>query len=168
MKVEILKCRLKNYPAQLLSWPTMLFQNMYPWDRESYTHMAIKYQGYYSFTRVTDVSKGIVHSRDIDKFLDKYKIIDRCTLKVNTKPWNFESWLQGLEGTNCNHAKIVSRLFKTLARYKILRRNTKRMTPTGLILKIYERFGRMKSNNINGYSLVTTSLFIENNKQVGF
>lgn len=170
-KVQVLKCRPKmKYP--ILAWLIMLFQGMKPWDRKSWSHMAIKYLGSYSFQRVSDASGKTLRSRDIDKFLKEYEIVGAYTVEVNVKAGHFESWVQGMEGIKYDYQQLFGIALRILGFLSVntMGKDYKRMTCNEFIMKMYDRFGRLGEviGDPDNYDLLKTEEFVKANLRIGF
>ena len=150
MQILILKCRPKA-KLPIVSWLIMFFQNMMPWKKESYSHMAIN-----SGSRVYDISGKGFANRNINDFAKKYYIID--SLSINVPPFYFESWIRSNFDKKYDRLQIVGLLLKSLGiiSFNRLGQDYKKLICCELIVSMLKELKNAKVKDSDNYDLHLT------------
>lgn len=152
MKVEIYKCRPKmKFP--IVAWLIMIFQGMAPWKKESFSHMAIRYDDTF-----IDINGGGFNHYGVEEFENKYKFIDKKEIEFGVDVRFFMAWIEEQINKKYDKAQVFGLMLKAFGfiTFNSFGSNYKKLICSELVLSFLETFLKVHVGDPDNWDLNMT------------
>ena len=154
MKVKIYKCRNRNkrFKYLMTSWLIMILQGMNPFKKNSWSHMAMGFDGKYF-----DVTSAGCRERG-DFFLNQYDIVGTHELELDISIIEFYEWFNILRDREYDYLQLAGLASKVLGFVSFNRvgSNMRRMICNELVVSHLMKFYNLKIVDSDNWDLVMT------------
>lgn len=157
MKIAICKCKNISHPLPLFAWAIMFLQKMKPWQKNAWSHMAIKFVFKGKVFYVDANSKGTM-MRDADQFYKQYEVIESHQLSKEINYDEFIEWFSHLNGNKYDWKQIFGLLIKLigLKKFNYSGHGYKKLICCELIINYFNKFERLYVKDSDDFDLITT------------
>ena len=157
MKIEIYLCRPIYHPVPVFAWAIMVFQKMFPWNKDSYSHMAVGYEVGGKQVVVHITGDG-VKWESLGKFVTRYKITETIYRDIDTNVDDVYSWIELQLAKKYDNWQIVGHAlqFLRITDHNILGANLNRYVCSEMVASFMSEFNGWELGDSDNWDLSKT------------
>lgn len=139
----------------LVAWIIMLFQKMFPWKKESYSHIAMSYYPNQLSRRFIDSTGHGVRDRLDKNFLHNYSIVRSIFYEYSSIDHvKMRKWVESIEETHYDHLGIFGQLMNIITGKKLnIGSRWKKLSCQEIPLHFFHYFFANEIKNSDDYDL---------------
>lgn len=158
MKVSVAKCNNIQHPFPIFAWLIKLFQRMLPWQKDSWSHMAMKFEDKDGNVFFVDANSKGTMKRNPDNFYEQYSILESHQLEKEVSFVEFSEWYKKLDGKSYDWKQILGMLLKCVLflKFNKIGHNYNKLICCELIINYFEHFNDLEVMDPDNFDLLMT------------
>lgn len=154
MKVKFHQCRNVEHPFPVVAWSIMILQGMKPWDKDSYSHMAISADDLF----LDMTSKNGCQLNPKEKFNKTYKVVGTHELSKEITKEEFLEFFLEHKNKEYDRWQITGLALKMLGIISFNKwgDDLRKLVCNELLIAFLAKFNNFKFQDSDNFDLITT------------